>query len=402
MSKEHKRLLFVVALTLFLDFVGFGMILPVLPYFAQDLHASAEQVALLATAFSLAQFVMSPVLGRWSDRKGRRPVMLVSIAGAVGSALIVGSASSLWVVFAGRLFAGASKSNMSTAFAIVSDVVEPKQRAKYMGLMGAALGMGFVFGPAIGGELSRETFPTLPFFVSAGLSLLNFVFAWFWLTETRDFESATTTAHGSRWQLIVRHWGSALGWLFAVCLVFYVAFSMMESVFALFNEAVWGWGPRETGRFLGFIGIVVALVQGGVVPRLLPRVGETRSLVGGMTVMMLGLAVLAASPQFKAQGPEAMGSLGLGLYILGGLLLAAGNAVVSASSSVLVSLLSSDQDQGLNMGLRESASAVGRIAGPAAAGVAFGQVSAPAPFWIAAGLCLLILPVAARVKPRAA
>lgn len=399
MPKEKRRLLLVVALTLFLDFVGFGMILPVLPYFALNLSASAEEVALLATAFSLAQFVMSPVLGRWSDRRGRRPVMLLSIAGAVVSALIVGSATTLWMVFAGRLFAGACKANMSTAFAIVSDVVEPEKRAKYMGMMGAALGMGFVFGPAIGGELSREGMETLPFFVSAGLSALNLVLAWFWLPETRDPSKDGPRKEVSRWQLIAQNWGSALGWLFAVCLVFYVAFSMMEAVFALFNEAVFGWGPQETGRYLGFIGIVVALVQGGVVPRLLPRLGETRSLVLGMAVMMLGLFGLAASPELV--GRDAQGTMdgaGLAYYLFAGFLLAAGNAVVSASSSVLVSLLSSREDQGLNMGLRESAAAVGRILGPLGAGVAFGSLSPAAPYWIGGLLCLVILPLAGRVR----
>lgn len=389
----------VVALTLFLDFVGFGMILPVLPYFALDLQASAEEVTLLATAFSLAQFVMAPVLGRWSDRRGRRPVMLLSIAGAVVSGLIVGWANALWIVFAGRLFAGACKANMSTAFAIVSDVVAPEQRAKYMGMMGAALGMGFVFGPAIGGELSSENFPTLPFFVSAGLSFVNLVMAWFWLPETHNPSENPTRVEQSRWALIQSKWGTALGWLFAVCLVFYVAFSMMEAVFALFNEAVWGWGPRETGRYLGFIGIVVALVQGGVVPRLVPRLGETRSLVWGMGTMMLGLAALAGAPDLQASmGGEGWLRSGMVAYWIGGFLLAAGNAVVSASSSVLVSLLSTREDQGLNMGLRESAAAVGRILGPMGAGVAFGQVSPSAPLWIAAGLCLAILPVAQRVR----
>lgn len=169
LSREHFRALIVVALTIFLDFVGFGMILPILPYFAQSLEASPEQVALLSTVFSLAQFIMSPVLGRFSDRRGRRPVMLVSIAGAVVSSLVVGLASSIWIIFLGRVCAGVSKSNMSTAYAVVSDIVPPEQRAKWMGIMGAALGMGFVLGPAIGGELSLESFPTLPFFVGGWL-----------------------------------------------------------------------------------------------------------------------------------------------------------------------------------------------------------------------------------------
>lgn len=406
-SQRRKKLLIVVAFTLFLDFVGFGMILPILPLFAKDLRATPEEVALLTTAFSLAQFVMSPVLGRWSDRYGRRPIMLLSIAGAIGSALIVGWAQSLWVIFAGRLFAGVCKSNISTAMAIVSDSVRAEQRAKYMGMMGAAIGMGFVFGPAIGGELSHAQFVTLPFFVSAGLSALNLVMAWFWLPETLPREAreanAAQAASGeqgpSRWQRVRASWGSALGWLFLICLIFYVSFAAMESVFALYNEAIWGWDAKGTGRTLGFIGLVVALVQGGVVPRLLPRLGEARSLALGLLLMGVGLGAMGLTPSLElGSAQEGPSTLGLAFYLYAGFMIAAGNAIVSASSSVLISLLSSVQEQGLNMGLRESASAVGRIVGPVAGGVAFGQVSAAAPMYLAALLCLLCLPLAFRLR----
>lgn len=403
-GNQRKKLLIVVAFTLFLDFVGFGMILPILPLFAQDMSATPEEVALLTTAFSLSQFVMSPVLGRWSDRFGRRPIMLLSIAGAIGSSLIVGWAASLWVIFAGRLFAGVCKSNISTAMAIVSDSVEPAQRAKYMGMMGAAIGMGFVFGPAIGGELSRADFVTLPFFVSAGLSALNLVMAWFWLPETlppeaREANAARTEKGPTRWEKIRASWGSTLGSLFVICLIFYVSFAAMESVFALYNEAIWGWDAKGTGRTLGFIGLVVALVQGGLVPRMLPRLGEARSLALGLVLMGAGLAAMGLTPSLELGSPqEGASTLGLAFYLYAGFMVAAGNAIVSASSSVLISLLSSANEQGLNMGLRESASAVGRIVGPVAGGLAFGQISPAAPMYLAAILCLVCLPLAFRLQ----
>lgn len=401
-SKEHRRALYVVALTIFLDFVGFGMILPILPYFAQSLNAGPEQIALLSTAFSLAQFVMSPVLGRISDRKGRRPVMLFSIAGAVVSSLVVGLASSIWIIFLGRICAGVSKSNMSTAYAIVSDIVPPEQRAKWMGIMGACLGMGFVLGPAIGGELSLGHFPTLPFFIAAGFSAVNLLLALMWLPETHHESKrraqVPASEESSRFAAITKHWGTPLGRLFAVCLVYFLAFSMMESIFALFNEQVWGWGAKETGRYFAFVGVVIAVVQGLIVPKLLPWMGEVRALGLGLLALAGGFAVQALSPELNL-GDAATGltTTGLAVFLLGGIWMAAGNAIVSASSSVLVSLFSSEETQGLNMGLRESVSAMGRIVGPMGAGVLFARVSPSAPIWMAAALSLLSLALVMRM-----
>lgn len=161
-------------LTLFLDLFGFGIVIPVLPFYATEHGASPAVVALLATTFSLAQFVMSPVLGRLSDVHGRRPIMLVSIAGSCLSMLVLGFASTLWMVFLARLVSGTANANVSTANAYIADRVPAADRARYMGMMGSAVGIGFVLGPAVGGLLSTEALPELPFFCAAGLAAINF------------------------------------------------------------------------------------------------------------------------------------------------------------------------------------------------------------------------------------
>lgn len=223
-----------------------------------------------------------------------------------------------------------------------------------------------------------------------------------WLPETLDpskqDEVEKSAVDKSRLQSFLQHWGTPLGRLFGVCLVYFLAFSMMESVFALFNERVWGWGAQETGRYFAFIGLVIALIQGLVVPRLVPWMGEIRALGAGLLTLAIGFSAQALTPQLGVGNPSSgLTPAGLAIFLVAGLFMAVGNALVSASSSVLVSVLSPADQQGLNMGLRESVSAIGRIVGPMGAGVLFAQVNPAAPLWVAGGLSLLSLLLVARM-----
>jgi multidrug resistance protein len=398
--KLRRRLLATVAFTLFLDLAGFGIILPVLPLYAKSMGVGAIAVALLSTAFSLAQFVMSPVLGGWSDRYGRRPVMLTSIAGSVAANLVLGISMNIFFVFGARIVAGASKANVSTAYAYVADMVEPHERAKYMGMMGAALGMGFVVGPAIGGLLSTPEMPTLPFFVSAALSLVNLIMAWFWLPETRflrdeegDAERRKTQAHRRPGpiELIKSVRGTLLGRLVFVNFLFFSAFAAMESTFALYNEAIFGWLEKETGIYLTYVGVVMVIVQGGVIGRLVTKIGESRTMVTGVTVNMIGLFVMGILPiaaeYFDLPLTTADGGMtwvsGVTLG-LGGLGLAVGNGFLNATMGAIISQTSSKDEQGINMGVRESAGALARICGPVVAGPIFAFVHPGAPMVLGA------------------
>ena len=405
--KLRRRLLATVAFTLFLDLAGFGIILPVLPLYAKSMGVGAIVVAWLSTAFSLAQFVMSPVLGAWSDRYGRRPVMLTSIAGSVAANLVLGVSMNIFFVFGARLVAGASKANVSTAYAYVADMVEPEDRAKYMGMMGAALGMGFVVGPAIGGLLSTPEMPTLPFFVSAGLSLVNLIMAWLWLPETRflrdeegDAERRKTHIRPGPLELIKSVQGTLLGRLILVNFLFFSAFAAMESTFALYNEAIFGWLEKETGIYLTYVGVVMVIVQGGIIGRLVSKVGESRTMVTGVAVNMVGLFVMGVLPIVAQQrglalttedgGMTWVSAVTLGV---GGLGLAVGNGFLNATMGAIISQISNKDEQGVNMGVRESAGALARICGPLVAGPIFAFVHPGAPMILGAlfGLANLYL-----------
>lgn len=364
-------------MTLFFDLVGFGIIIPVLPFYASSFGASPQTVTLLSTTFSLAQFGAAPVLGRISDRVGRRPVMLISIAGSCISMLVLGLAGALWMVFLARVVSGLCTANVSTAHAYVADRVAPARRAKYMGLMGSAIGLGFVFGPAIGGLLSRPDLPELPFFVAAGVAAINWVMALVWLPESRradgEVAAATPVASPSRWQALGTLWGTPLGWLVVVNLCFFLAFATMESTYALLLEAVLGWGAQQTGAVFAFLGVIIVITQGVLVGRLVGRLGERGTLLVGLSLLMVAFTVLGlmAAPW---------------LAILGSGLVACGNGLTTPSINALVSRASKAGEQGYNMGLAASAAALGRIVGPATAGVVFERVGPGVPMLMSAGV----------------
>jgi MFS family permease len=377
-------------LTLFLDLVGFGIILPVLPFYAQDFGASPGQVTLLSAAFSAAQFGMAPVLGRLGDRHGRRPVMLISIAGSCAAMLVLGFAQGLWMVFAARVVGGMSSANISTAQAYVADRVAPKERARYMGMMGSAIGLGFVFGPAIGGLLSMEDHPELPFLVAAGLAGVNWVLAWRFLPEGRrvrkTVQEPVRVGFAALPGTLRRLWGTQLGWLVFITFMFYLAFSSMESTFALLMEAQLSWTARETGYLFTGIGVVIVLTQGVAVGRIVRAVGEKRTLLVGMVVLATGLATTGTAT-------------GVVLVVLGAAGIACGNGLVTPSISALVSRSSGADDQGLNLGLNQASASLARIAGPTAAGFVFEALGPGVPMQLAAG-CVVIGAVTAAITVR--
>jgi DHA1 family tetracycline resistance protein-like MFS transporter len=415
-ERAKRRALTTVAFTLFLDLLGFGIILPILPFYAESMHASETMVALLATAFSAAQFVMSPVLGRISDRHGRRPVMLISITGSVVAALVLGFAHALWLVFLARLVAGASKANISTAHAYVADMIPMEQRAKYMGRMGAAMGMGFVFGPGVGGLLG-QVFTELPFFVSAGLSLLNLVMAAVWLPESLRRTEATNerSASASHSRLSLTSVRAALGairgthmaWLATIAFCFYLSFAGMESTMALFGQRMFGWGYGETGLFMTYIGVNMVVFQGVVVGRAVNRLGEARTLALGLMMVAVALTVIGGVDHFSRifsltlrADDGGASATALAFYAVGGFMLAGGNGLTTATLSALVSRVSSEDQQGWNMGIKESASSLARVTGPMVAGPLFQHVDPGAPMLVGGVIALINSRVASMLRVR--
>jgi MFS family permease len=297
-----------------------------------------------------------------------------------------------------RILNGMCNANVSTAHAYVADRVPARERAKYMGYMGSAIGLGFVFGPAIGGLLATPGSPERPFLVAAGLAAVNWLMALRFLPESRArtprprlargdtiIERARKVAHGVRRLL----WGTRLGWLVLVNFGFFFAFSTMESTFALLMEARLGWGARETGILFTGIGVVIVLVQGVIVGRAVQGIGEKRTLIVGMLVLIVGLS-----------------STGLGIapwhMWVGAAGIAAGNGLVTPSLNAMVSRVSSDEEQGISLGLSSSAASLARILGPALAGIIFETIGPGIPMLTGAVIVAAATLVAALALPRRA
>jgi MFS transporter, DHA1 family, tetracycline resistance protein len=304
----RKASLGTIFLTVFLDLLGFGLVVPFLPGVARDYGASNLVAALIGTAYSAMQFLFIPLWGRLSDRVGRRPVLLWSIAAAVIGMVLLGFANSLLVLFAARLFSGMATANIAVAQAYIADITPPDRRARGMGIIGMAFGLGFVFGPFVGGELGRFSIlgrpGALAAFVAAGLSTINLVMAFFSLPESLPPERRGL----SRRRAIpfdlsaIREAARAPGIGLAVILGFSVTFwfAGLEVTYRLFTEDAFAMTVAETGRVFGLVGVVGAIVQGGLIHRLSRRFGEVRLLVAGALI----LAAASSSRRSRPASPS--------------------------------------------------------------------------------------------------
>jgi multidrug resistance protein len=358
--------LVIVFVTVFIDLLGFGIIIPLLPFYAETFGATALTVGMLSTSFSLMQFLFAPIWGRLSDRVGRRPIILVGLFGSFLSYLVFGLASSLTLLFVARIFAGIAGANIPTAQAVIADVTTPDNRAKGMGLVGAAFGLGFIFGPALGGFLSQWGYSTPAFFASA-LSLANFCAALFLLPETLKPEHRAKQRLGRidafRAALTRPH----LPLLLLVSFLAVGAFSSFESTFALFAERVFSFDAASMGYIFAFVGVVIVIVQGGLVGRTVKVVGEHHIVPMSLGLVSIGLLMIPASH-----------SLGLLLFSLA--VLAVGTGFNNPSLLSLISQYSAAEDQGGILGLTQSLNSLARVIGPLWGGFAFDRIGIAAPY----------------------
>ena len=353
--------LLVIFVTVFIDLVGFGIVIPVLPYYAEGTRfgATPREVGLLFASYSVMQLIFSPVLGRFSDKYGRRPILIISLLGTCLGFLILGFATTLLMLFIGRIIDGISGGNISTAQAYIADVTTKENRAKGMGLIGAAFGLGFVFGPAIGGILSRWGI-NIPFLFAGGLAFANVILLYFTLPETvtRDHPARVSAASGRGWkQLIDALRQPQLAFVLAIYFLSIVAFSIMTTVFALFMMFRLGYDPWHSGWIFAFVGIVSALVQGGLIGKLVKRFGEPTLVIAGGLLFTLSLFV---SPFVTA----ATGLVGI-LSIVA--LSAIGNALAAPSLTSLGSKSASAAEQGSILGVMQSVASLARAVGPSVA-----------------------------------
>ncbi|HTI35564.1 MAG TPA: MFS transporter [Miltoncostaea sp.] len=373
----------IVFTTVVIDLVGFGMVLPILPLWAETFGASPVQIGLITASYAVMQLLFAPVWGRLSDRHGRRPIILVSLAGSAVSALLIGVAGTLVLLWVARVLQGIAGASYAAAQAYVADVTTKEERARGMGMIGAAFGLGFILGPAFGAIFSAVD-QRLPFFVAAALAALNWLIAYRRLPESR--RPGAAEAPTPRLVALRRALGSRelapLVWLSFVATF---AFVGMESTFALFGEHRFDYDAVEMGLLFTYIGVLAALGQGVLVGRFVRRWGEGRVLIGGLVGTAAGLAITAISHD-------------LWVLLIGLLVLSIASGLVFATTTALISLAAHEREQGVVLGLNASVGSAARIAGPVVATLLFQHAGVAVPLVVGAVLFALCAAAAIRVR----
>lgn len=404
-TASSKRTLLIVFFTVFLDLIGFGIIIPIQPFFAEKLGAAPHIITLLGASFSLMQFLFAHFWGRLSDRIGRKPVMLISIATtAIGYGLF-GLAGSLPMLFFARMLAGFGGANIGAAQAIIADSTDSKNRAKGMGLIGAAFGLGFIFGPALGGLFGQFGL-SAPAFAAAFLSTLNWIFALFYLPETNlpENRGKSQTSHGFSWAALKhasRHHN--VPQIFLVYLIYSISFSMMEQGIGLFIAHTWVESVLSIGAelhakkaaaltsyMLIVVGVTATIVQGGLIGKLAKVFEERKLLVTGLcliTVTLFSLPFIGMSKMYS-------------LLLVNSVFMALGTGLTNPSLSSLLSQSVDTGEQGGALGIGQSLAGLGRVIGPSMSGALF-EYYAGAPFWVGALVMALgaIVALSVRAKP---
>ncbi|MGH7048413.1 MAG: MFS transporter [Stellaceae bacterium] len=376
-------------LVVFIDLVGFGLVIPLLPFYAVRFGASPQEVTLLLAVYSLMQLFTAPLWGRLSDRIGRRPVLMISMATFALAYLWLGAADALWMLFAARALAGACAGNIAAAQAYIADVTTPENRARGMGMIGAAFGLGFIFGPALGGYLAGNNPATAnleaPAWVAAGLSVVALCGVLFVLRESLAPEQrGRAPAIGRVAAILDALRRPVLSRLILVFFLVILAFAGMESTFALWAMAQFQWGPAEVGYVFAYVGLLSAILQGGLIGRLAKHYGEERLLLAGLVLICLGLVLL----------PFARGLAILGIALSG---LALGMGLTQPSINSLISRRAAREEQGSVLGVTQSVGSLSRVLGPALAGMLFGDLGRASPFWWGAALVALAFVLALRL-----
>ncbi len=383
--------MFVLFAIILIDLIGFGIVIPLLPFYGQRFGADPQMVTLLMATYSLFQFFMAPLLGRLSDRYGRRPILLISLAGSAASYLWLGFADTLWMLFAARAIQGACAGNIAAAQAYIADVTTPENRARGMGLIGAAFGFGFIIGPALGGTLAGpdplSPDVSAPAFLGAGLSALAFIGTMLFLRESLPPEARNAARRGRLDAAAETLRRPTLRRLILIFFAVIFAFAGMETTFALWASRQFGWGAAQVGYVLTFVGVLGAVIQGGLIGTLTRRFGEERVLIAGTSSIVLGLVAIPLSTH-------------LSILIVATTFLAAGMGLTQPSINSLISRQAAADEQGEVMGVQQSAGSLARILGPALAGFLFAGLGRNAPYVAGAVIMALVVILALRLSRR--
>jgi MFS transporter, DHA1 family, tetracycline resistance protein len=359
----NRSPLIVIFTTVFIDLVGFGIVIPVLPFYAEGtaFNATPRTVGLLFASYSIMQLIFSPILGRLSDKYGRRPVLLLSIVGTGIGFLVLGLATTVFMLFAGRILDGITGGNISTAQAYIADITTKENRAKGMGMIGAAFGLGFIFGPAIGGILSRWGIH-VPFFFAATLCFANALLLFFTLPETVTADHPAKNRAGSRSfrQLFRSLRQPRLAFVLTIYFLFVVAFSIMTTSFSLFTMFRYGYDAQHTGYLFAYVGLIAVIIQGGLIGRLVKRFGELPLVIVGALCFAISLFAV------PFVGPAAGG---LAALLVGGGVFSMGNSLATPALTSLASKSVGAAEQGVVLGVTQSAASLARAVGPTLAAV---------------------------------
>ncbi len=376
-SSASRRALGAVFAVVFLDVFAFALVIPLLPVWAQRFTASPYAIISLSSVYALAQFAFAPAWGALSDRVGRRRLLALSIAGEGASLIGMALGSGLGWLYAARVAQGIfAAGTFAIPPALVADVTTPERRSRGMGFIGAALALGFVLGPGTGAQLAKIS-TALPFFAAAAVSAVNLLVAILLLPETHSVSVKESTSRESALSPVMALARKGLPTLMALFAVNTFAFSNMESSFTLFLQAQFGLAEQETvvlsGRLLAFVGVVAAVVQGGLIGPLTARFGEKVLLAAGFAATSVGLATVPGQHSTAALlMPLALAAAGFGLI---------GPSLIS-----LISRAAGPEHQGAVQGLTQGLGSVSRTLGPQAAAVSFGALGIGWPFWTAAAL----------------
>ncbi len=354
------------------DLIGFGIVLPILPLYAKRFHTTSFQATLLVAAFSAASFVCSPLWGRVSDRFGRKPVLLVSLTGTAIGSLVTGVAGGLAVLLVGRIIDGASGASVSVAQAAAADLATPADRHRLFGLLGAAFGVGFVAGPALG-SLAALGGPRLPFFLAAVIATVNTVVAGRRLPETHRAGAGARPTRPGPIAALAAGRGAGLAPLLAVGFCALVAFSGFEATFALFGERRLGFGIASSAAVFTAVGAAIVAVQGGLVHRVVARFGEPRTLLGGLALNGVGLALLAPAHSWALAAPALVG-------------LTVGQGLVQTTMVSSVAGRAGPERRGRILGAQQSVNGLARVVGPAIGGALLGSAATGLPYLLGAAL----------------
>jgi DHA1 family tetracycline resistance protein-like MFS transporter len=373
------RPLLIIFLTILVNLVGFGIIIPLLPFYAEQFGASGLVVGLLFAVFSLCQLIASPILGTLSDRYGRRPVLIFSLAGTVLSFILLATAQTVTMLFVARIVDGLSGGNISTARAYVADVTEPKDRAQAYGLIGVAFGLGFILGPALSGVLAAKVSYTAPIWAAAGITFVAMIMAWLWLPETVHRTSAGSTRLFRTIAELMQRPG--LRRLLVIDYAYWMAFAVFQTTFALFAARRFGFGAPETGYFFTAFGLLGALVQGFLIRPIVHRFGDKPTFVAGLACAAVGL-VAASFSQSVLVFAMTLVPLALGIGF--------GHPTMSS----LISRAAAGDEQGRVHGAASAIESLGRTIGPVWGNASLQRFGEAMPYLSASGFLLLTLVVA--------